>query len=275
MTLETIAFLLALGAGVGVLAGMLGIGGGMVMVPFMIPLLEAHGVPPEHLIKIAIATALATIVFTSLSSVRAHHRAGAVRWPIVAALAPGIVLGSLLGAQVAAIVSGRWLTVFFALFLGFMATQMMRAPRRAAGGSDSARLPPPLLLFGTGTGIGVLSTLVGAGGAFLTVPFLTSRGLRIQNAVACSAACGFPIAVAGTLGYMWAGRNLDAPLPGMIGFVYTPALFVIVAASVLTAPLGVRAAHSIGTITLRRVFAWMFYAMASYMLWKAFVQSAS
>jgi uncharacterized membrane protein YfcA len=259
-----IAWMLLLGAIVGFLAGLLGIGGGMLMVPFMSMLLHAQGFALEHIVKVAIATSLTTIVFTSISSVRAHHRKGSVRWDVVRTLAPGIVVGSLAGAQVAAALRGAWLATGFGLFLVFMATQMLRQKPAAAGG----RLPGGGGMFGMGTLIGGLSALLGAGGGFLTVPFLTRGNVPIQQAVGTSAACGFPIAVAGTVGYVWAGWN-QSIAPGMLGYVYLPALGAVVAASMLTAPLGVRSVHALPAATAKKLFAGLLYALATYMLWKA------
>jgi uncharacterized membrane protein YfcA len=261
-----VAELLLLGCGTGFLAGLLGIGGGMLMVPFLTYLLGARGVPPELAVKMAIATSMATILFTSLSSVRAHHRRGAVRWDLVRALAPGIVLGGLAaGAGVFALVKGQVLALFFAIFVGYSATQML-IDRKAQAQRD---LPGPLGLAGAGGLIGFLSGLVGAGGGFVTVPYLSRRQVLMHQAVATSAALGFPIALANTAGYVVGGWSLPPALPGAVGYLYLPALAVIAAASVLLAPLGARAAHALPVKQLKRVFAVMLYALAAYMLSRA------
>jgi uncharacterized membrane protein YfcA len=258
-----VAELLLLGCGTGFLAGLLGIGGGMLMVPFLTYLLGARGVPPELAVKMAIATSMATILFTSLSSVRAHHRRGAVRWDLVRALAPGIVLGGLAaGAGVFALVKGQVLALFFAIFVGYSATQML-IDRKAQAQRD---LPGPLGLAGAGGLIGFLSGLVGAGGGFVTVPYLSRRQVLMHQAVATSAALGFPIALANTAGSVVGGWSLPPALPGAVGYLYLPALAVIAAASVLLAPLGARAAHALPVKQLKRVFAVMLYALAAYML---------
>jgi uncharacterized membrane protein YfcA len=259
-----IAALLALGAFTGLAAGLLGIGGGMLMVPFMTMLLERVGFAAGDVVKVAIATSLTTIVFTSMSSVRAHHARGAVRWDVVRALAPGILVGSLVAAQVAGAVPGRALAAFFGLFIGWSALSM--AGSRATGADRP--LPGAAGMFGAGAGIGALSAVLGAGGGFMTVPFLARRGVSMQHAVASSAACGFPIALAGTLGYVWAGRGVQLP-GGTIGYIYLPALACISAASVLTAPWGARIAHALPRRTLQSVFAGLLLALAAYMLWRA------
>lgn len=258
--------LLALGAFTGFLAGLLGIGGGMLMVPFVTLIVGARGVEPGLAVKMAIATSMSTILFTSISSLRAHHKRGAVRWDLVRGIAPGIVIGSLIaGAAAFALIRGAMLAALFALFVGFSATQMLlnRKP------SPSRSMPGPLGQGAAGAGIGFLSGLVGAGGAFVSVPFMAWCNVPIHNAVATSAALGFPIALASTVGYVIGGWNLPPALPGAFGYLYLPALVCIAAASVSTAPLGARAAHSMDIRQLKRVFAVMLYALAGYMLYKA------
>jgi len=260
-----VAALLALGAAIGFAAGLLGIGGGMLTVPFMMLLFAVEQFPPQHIVHMAIATSLATIMFTSVSSVRAHHKRGAVLWPVAARLAPGIVVGSLLGAGVASALPTRWLALVFALFVGFSATQMLldRKPK------PTRQLPGTAGMLGAGGAIGFASAIVGAGGAFLSVPFMTWSNVRIHNAVATSASLGFPIAAAGTLGYVISGWHLTGITPGAVGFIHVPALLSLAAASVLTAPLGARLAHSLDTRRLKRVFALLLFALAGYMLHKA------
>src|SRR6187551_940326 len=252
---QLIAELLLLGSATGFLAGLLGIGGGMLMVPFMTFILTAKGYPADYTVKMAVATSLATICFTSMSSVRAHHRRGAVLWPIVRLLAPGILLGSLVGAQVAVALPGRVLSVLFAVFVAFSATQMFldRKPK------PTRTLPGRLGTFGMGWVIGMLSALVGAGGAFVSVPFMTWCNVKIHDAVGTSAALGFPIALAGTLGYIWAGLGMPQMPPGSVGYLYLPGLVVISLASVSTAPWGARTAHRLDVRPLRKVFAILLY----------------
>jgi uncharacterized membrane protein YfcA len=257
-----VAELALIGTCTGFLAGLLGIGGGMIMVPFLTIILTHKGYPPEYTVKMAVATSLATIAFTSLSSVRAHHRRGAVLWHVVKVLAPGILLGSLLGAQVAHALPARWLGVFFALFVAFSATQMLlnRKPK------PSRTLPGPAATFGVGMVIGGLSSLVGAGGAFVSVPFMTWCNVKIHEAVGTSAALGFPIALAGTLGYIYAGMGLPQMPAGSIGYLYLPGLVIISAASMLMAPVGARTAHRMDIAPLRKLFAVVLYCLAAYFL---------
>ena len=256
--------LIVLGLATGFMAGLLGIGGGMVMVPFMTWLLASQGIPNEYVVKMAIATSLATICFTSISSVRSHHKRGAVRWDIVKLLAPGIVLGSMFGAQLAKILPAQALALGFAAFVSFSGTQMLlgRKPK------PTRQLPKAAGLLGAGAGIGTLSALVGAGGGFISVPFMAWCNVAMHNAVATSAALGFPIALAGTLGYIWAGWSLEGMPSGSLGFIYLPALVLIAMASVMTAPVGARVAHGMDTSQLKRAFALLLYGLAGYMLYK-------
>lgn len=257
--------LLVLGAFTGFLAGLLGIGGSLVMVPAMTWVLAKQGVGPEFIVHTAIATSLATICFSSLSSVRAHHRIGAVRWPIVWALVPGILLGAYLGAMLSTHMNGRLLGVVFASFLYFSAFQMLANLKPKAARS----LPATPGMLGAGGVIGGISGLMGAGGGFISVPFMTWCSVPIHNAVATSAALGFPIALAGTLGYVINGWNTPDMPPLTLGFVYLPALLVIAIASVSTAPLGATVAHSLNVQSLKRAFAVLLMLLGSFMLYRS------
>ena len=257
---QLVVELALLGTGTGFLAGLLGIGGGMLMVPVMTYVLTGKGFAPEYTVKMAVATSLATICFTSLSSVRAHHKRGAVLWPVALRLSPGIVIGAILGAQLAVALPVKALSILFACFVGFSATQMFmnRKPQ------PHRTLPPTSGMLAVGSVIGLISALVGAGGAFISVPFMLWCNIRIHNAVATSAALGFPIALAGTLGYIWAGLDLPQMPPGALGYLYLPGLLVISAASICTAPLGARTAHRMDIRPLKRAFAVVLYLLAAY-----------
>jgi uncharacterized protein len=254
--------LLASGVVAGLLSGLLGIGGAMVLVPVLTFVLTHQGVPAQYVVKMAVATSLATICFTSLSSVRAHSKRGAVRWDIVRGLAGGIVVGSIAGAQLAVALPGKLLGILFAVFIAFSATQMFldRKPK------PTRTVPGTLGTFGVGIVIGVLSALVGAGGAFVSVPFMTWCNVKIHDAVGTSAALGFPIALAASAGYAWAGRSLPQMPPGSFGYVFLPGLLLISLASMTLAPLGARIAHGMDIRPLKRVFAFVLYCISAYFL---------
>ena len=262
---QIILELAVLGVCTGFLAGLLGIGGGMVMVPFLTIMLSHRGVADDLAVKMAIATSMATIIFTSISSVRAHHKKGAVRWDLVRGLAPGIVLGSMISSiGVFAILKGSYLAIFFGLFVGFSATQMFLDKKPAA----SRQIPGFAGQLGAGSAIGFFSGLVGAGGGFISVPFMTWCNIAIHNAVATSAALGFPIAVANVSGYVFSGLGLDHLPEGAFGYIWVPGLVVIAMCSVVTAPVGAKAAHKLPVKKLKRIFASILYLLALYMFYK-------
>lgn len=263
----SVAILLMLGLACGFAAGLLGIGGGMVMAPLLAAVLAWQGVPLDLQVHVAIATAMATILFTSISSARSHSRRGAVRWHVVAAMVPGLVLGGLLsGGAAFALLPAAWLALGFGLFVGYSALRMLMARPVAA----DRTLPGALGLGAAGTGIGFVSGLVGAGGGFLSVPFMTRRNVPLPHAIGTSAALGFPIAAASTLGYVGSGWHETAGQPGMLGYVAWPMLIVVAAASMLAAPAGAAMAHRLPVGRLRRVFAAMLMGLACYMLWKSY-----
>ena len=255
----------AIGSVVGFIAGLLGVGGGMTMVPLLTLIFAREHFPEQHLLHLAIGTSMATIVFTSVASVRTHHAHGAVSWSVVWGLAPGILVGSLIGPQIVGGMSTALLAGVFAAFAGFTATRLL-VDRQPTG---TRALPGPAGLFGVGGAIGLLSSMVGAGGAFLSVPFMTACNVRMHRAVATSAALGLPIAAAGTLGYVIAGLRQPGLPAYTLGFVYLPALAAIVAASMLAAPAGARLAHRWPVARLRRAFALLMYAIAAFFLSKA------
>lgn len=267
MSFEPFLFaeLITLGLCTGFLAGLLGIGGGMIMVPFLTIILSGKGVAPDLAVKMAIATSMATIIFTSISSVRAHHKRGAVRWDLVKGLAPGIVLGGAIASMgVFALLKGASLALFFAAFVSFSATQMFLDKKPA----PSRQVPGTAGLLGAGGVIGFLSGLVGAGGGFVSVPFMAWCNVAIHNAVATSAALGFPIAVANVVGYVISGQGLQNLPAYSFGYLWLPALGVVAVCSVFTAPFGARAAHKLPVKQLKRVFASILYLLAAYMLYK-------
>lgn len=245
-----LAAYLVTGVVAGVMAGLLGVGGGVVIVPVLIFLFAYQGFPPEWIPHLAVGTSLATIIGTGAASVHAHHRRGAVRWDLVRALAPGIVVGAWLGAAIAGVLPEVWLKRIFALFLLFVGLRMLARRTAAATG----RLPRGARLFAAGTGIGTLSALVGIGGGTLTVPLLGRGGVDLRQAVATSSACGVPLALAGALGFIVVGWARAGLPPASTGFVYWPAVIAILLASVPAAPLGAHLAHTLPVALIKRLF---------------------
>lgn len=251
-----------LGVVAGFFAGLLGVGGGAIMVPVLALMFAAQGFPQEHLMHLALGTSMAAIIFTSISSLRAHHAHGAVIWPIVRTIAPGIVVGTLAGAQVASRVPTKPLAIFFAVFIGYVAVQMVLnikpKPARALPGSGG--------MFGVGAFIGGISALVAIGGGSLSVPFMTWCNVRMHHAIGTSAAIGLPIALAGTVGYLMAGHGAAMLPAGSVGFIYLPALAACVVTSMLMAPFGARAAHRLPVATLKKIFAGVLVLLLAKML---------
>ena len=249
---------LTIGAAAGFLAGLLGIGGGLVIVPALAAMLGAQS--PQYAMHMAVATSLSSILATGTSSVLAHHRRGGVDWSAALRLAPALVVGSLTAAWLAAHLDGttlRWCFAGFCLYAGW---RLVRRAPMAAPSTD--RHLPGAELAAAGAGIGLVSALVGIGGGTLAVPYLHWRGRGMRQAIGTAAACGLPIAAAGAAGYMLSGWTIGE-LPGpRLGFVYLPALLGISAASVVLAPLGAAAAHRLPVGWLRRVFGVFLLVMA-------------
>jgi len=253
---------LAIGLAVGFFAGLLGIGGGAVMVPMLVFVLTAQGLPAEHIMHIALGTAMATIMFTSISSMRAHHAHGAVDWSVARAIAPGILAGSFCAALAAGFIARRPLAIMFTALVFFAATQILLDLRP----KDSRELPGRAGLFGAGVAIGGVSALLAAGGAFLCIPFLAWCSVPLRRAIGTAAAVGLPIAIAGTLGYVVQGLRVEGlPWPSL-GYVYLRALVLVGGTSMPAAPLGARVAHRLPVKRLRIVFALVLYALAARML---------
>lgn len=251
---------LLLGAVAGVLAGLLGVGGGLVLVAALAWLLPSVGVPKDAAMHAALASSLASIVLTAAASARAHHGRGSVLWPTVAWMVPGLLLGGWLGSGVAVRIDGdllRWIVAGYCLLAAAQLT--FGTPR--AGGASPAAAPRGAGMTAAGVGIGAVSAVVGIGGGSMTVPLLVWRGVAPVRAVGTSSACGVAIGLASAVGYA-----LHAPhgaLPQFaVGYVYLPAAIGVAAASVLAAPYGMRLAHRLDGQTLKRVFAGFLVAVA-------------
>jgi uncharacterized protein len=255
---------LIVGIFVGILAGLFGVGGGLIIVPILDVMLTRQGVSHEFIMHLALGTSLASIVFTSVSSFWAHHKRGAVNWSIVRRIVPGILTGTFLGSCIAARLSTNFLKIFFVIFLYYVAAQMLSGKKP----KPSRQLPGIWGMFGVGNVIGVVSSFVGIGGGSMSVPFMIWCNIAVHHAIGTSAAIGFPIAIAGAVGYLYNGFSVPGLPPGSIGYIYLPALAGIVCASVLTAPLGVRLAHSLPVDRLKKFFAVLLIVMGTRMLVK-------
>jgi hypothetical protein len=252
----------AIGAFVGFFAGMLGVGGGAIIIPLLVMLFERQGLPRGEWLHLAVGTGMATILFTSISSVRAHAKRGSVRWDVAARITPGILAGGLAGAFVAKTFSVFGLAALFVALVYVLATNMLldRKPK------PSRQLPGTAGLSAAGFGISFLSSLIAIGGAAMSVPFMVFCNVPMLQAVGTAAAIGFPIALAGTIGYAVTGWNAPDLPAWSLGYIYLPALAGISIASVAFAPLGAMAAHRLPTRRLKQIFAILLYVLATRML---------
>lgn len=248
----------------GFLSGLIGIGGGLVVVPLLNMIFRLQDtIPPELIMHLAIGTSLSSILFTAFSSTYSHAKKGGVLWRYVAGLAPAIIGGTLSASWLAARMSTSGLRLFFVIFLLCIATQMLfdfyPLPRKS--------IPGRSILAAAGFTIGTVSSLVGLGGGSMSVPFLRWCGVSLRQAVGTSAAISWPLAFAGNAGFITIGWG-DPMLPhGCLGYVSLPATFSIACSSVVLAPLGARLAHSLPISVLRRFFAAFLYVTAGEMLW--------
>lgn len=253
---------LAIGAFVGFMAGLLGIGGGMTIVPMLVFVFTAKSFPSEHLVHMALATSMATIPFTSAASVRAHHSHGGVDWSIVVGMLPGLALGAALGALTVGMVPGRPLAVVFTAFVFYTGVSMFLESKPKA----SRTLPGRPGLAAVGGAIAYLSSFLAAGAAFMTVPYMTWCNVPMRRAIGTAAGIGFPLALASSLGYVYAGSRVSGLPAASLGYIYVPALALIVATSVFTAPIGARYTQRVPVRRLRQVFGLMMFALAAAML---------
>jgi uncharacterized membrane protein YfcA len=255
---------LCLGAAAGFFAGLFGIGAGILMVPVLDEIFLRQQIAPDLALRLALGTSMAGIIFNSLASLRAHHRHGAVLWPVVGRIAPGIVAGTLAGTQLVALLPVRLLALCFVALLLLIAVQM------ALELQPSTRRPLPggAALAAVGAGIGVVMSVIAGGGGMLSIPFLVWCSVDLRKAIGTAAAIGFPIAVSGTLGFMIAGWSASALPPWSLGYVFLPALAAIVATSSLTAPVGARMTHRLPLRTLRRGFAGLLLLVAVRMIYR-------
>ncbi|MGS0679534.1 sulfite exporter TauE/SafE family protein [Shewanella sp. 125m-7] len=249
--LYILSICLVLGAVIGFMAGLLGIGGGLIAVPALLHILPQVGITSEKLPHVAIATSLAAIILTSLSSARAHHKRGNIPWSLFRSMLPGFVLGALCSGFISEMIAAKYLQQIFAVFVILMAAQMA-FPFKA---ESNRTMPAPMNLFFAATAIAIIAALMGIGGGVLLVPFLTWCGLQMRFAVGFSAATGLLIALFGSIGYTLAGWGAVGLPAWTLGYIYLPALIGIVSTSMLMAPVGARAASNLPTAKLKKIFA--------------------
>lgn len=262
--MEWIIAYLLLGIIAGFLAGLFGVGGGLILVPVLLFLFDAQHFSADYAMHLALGTSMANILFTSVASMRKHHQHRSVNWGVVLEITPGILLGTGLGAFFAARISPYWLGILFAVFVYAAAAQILLDVRPNA----TRQLPGKFGMTLTGTLTGWLSSLVSIGGGTIIVPFLLWCNISLRSAIGTSAAIGFPVAAGGTLGYIITGRGIAALPSHSLGFVYLPALFWVAFAGILSAPLGAKAVHHMKVRILRKFFAVLLLVLATKLLFK-------
>ncbi len=257
---------LSMGLFVGFFAGLLGIGGGLILVTLMVYLFTLQGFPADRLLHLALGTSITSIVFTSISSLRAHHKHGAVRWDILRMAVPGLVVGTLLGTVVADLLKSKYLAIFFVIFVYYSAVQMVANVKP----KPTRQLPGKAGMTAVAVIVGIVSSLVGVGGGVMTIPLMSLCNVPMRQAIGTSAALGLPIAIAGTVGFIATGLGKDH-LPALsLGYVYMPALVGIVIGTFVTVPWGAKMAHSMPVTRLQKIFALILFILATRMLWSLF-----
>jgi uncharacterized protein len=259
---EFIIYYILLGSFVGVAAGLMGIGGGGIIVPVLTTLFLMQGIPHSEVVHLALGTSMATIVITSISSLRAHHKRGGVIWDVVKLMAPGILLGAFLATFLASILSSFYLAIFFSIFMAYVSIQMFinKKPK------PSRKLLGSLGQFISGSIIGLVSALVSIGGGSLSVPYLIWQNVELRKAIGTSAAIGFPLAISGTIGYIINGWGHTDIHHLIFGFVSLPAFFIIAFCSYFMAPIGVKLTHILPVEVTKKIFALLLISLSIKML---------
>jgi uncharacterized membrane protein YfcA len=250
------------GAIAGTLSGLLGLGGGIVVVPALIFVFTIHGLSAEIITHLAIGTSLATIAVTSFASTVTHHQKKILRWDIVRWIVPGLIVGSVLGGLVAASLSGPFLQLCFGGLMILVAMQLFVRLKASV-----LSVPGRRRLGGAGVVIGALSTLFGIGGGTLSTPFLAASGTNIRQAMAVAAACGVPIAIVGGLTYFFSGLHQESLPEGSLGYIFIPAWLGIVLTSIPFASLGALFAHRLPERLLKQLFAGILFILGARFIW--------
>ena len=277
--MEILIFLI-IGALAGFAAGLFGVGGGTIIVPLLFIVFTQMDYPADNVMHLALGTSLATIIITSISSLMAHNKKGAVLWPVFKNLTPGLALGCFFGAGIAGQISGLYLQLIVGVFLLWVAFNMFIGGKKKVAShattvsetnNANPDLPSKPKQLAAGGVIGIASAIFGIGGGSLTVPYLTRYNVVMQKAVGTSAACGLPIAIAGALGFMIFGLQEDVNVPNTIGFVHIYAFLGIASMSFFTAKLGAKVAHILSPALLKKCFSILLFVVGIYFLYKGLV----
>lgn len=260
--IEWIVSFLLLGSVVGIIAGLLGVGGGGIMVPTLTFIFLQQGINVNDVMHLALGTSMASIIVTSISSLRAHHQLNNINWKLAKLMSIGVIIGTFSSTFIASHMNSPFLAIFFTVFMGYTAINMLfkKQSNKVSNSIDKKNL------FISSTGIGTISALVSIGGGSLTVPYLTSKNIDIKKAIGTSAAIGLPISIAGTIGYLVNGVNINFDYNYSLGFIYLPAVFYISITSFITAPYGAKLAQKLPVNILKKLFALMLISLSIKML---------
>lgn len=262
LDIQTVLIFLSLGAFVGYMAGLFGLGGGGFLVPAFVAIFSLHGISEEKIMHMALATSMMSIVITSFASFQAHNKRGSVNWSIFKKMLPGVVLGTFAATFVAVNIKSYYLALFFTIVMIILSIRMIFDMQPKKG----TAVPNRSKLFSAGSIIGAISAIMSVGGGAFTVPYLTSHNIDIKKAIGTSAAIGFPLSLVGTLGYVLNGWG-DSSLSNLqLGYVYLPAVILVSLTSTITAPLGVKTAHMLPTAILKKFFAFLLIGLSIKML---------
>jgi uncharacterized membrane protein YfcA len=251
-----------LGILVGFIAGLLGVGGGGIMVPIFAMLFAMQGFSADEVMHLALGTSMATIIFTSFSSMRAHYKRDNIDVPMTLKIAIGVIIGTFLATSVASYLKGIYLALFFSAFMSFVAYKMFQKVHYYHNEKHHSRVGNIL----SGSFIGAVSALVSIGGGSLSVPYLMHQNFDIKRAIGTSAAIGFPIAISGTLGYLVNGWSYTDLNHWIVGYIYMPAVVLVAISSAFTAPLGVKYATKLPADKLKKIFGVLAAALSVKML---------
>ena len=261
---------LAIGAIAGFAAGLFGVGGGLIIVPILYVVFTQMGYDPSVIMHLALGTSLATIMVTSISSMMAHNKNGAVLWPVFKNLAPGLIIGSFIGAGIAGLLSGANLQLIIGLFAVWVACKMCKGANVVV--DQTKQLPSAPMQTVAGGVIGIASAIFGIGGGSLTVPYLNRNGVVMQKAVGTSAACGLPIAIAGAIGFMFFGAKEQINIPNTIGYVHVYAFIGISVMSFITAKFGAKVAHALSPAMLKKCFSGLLVTIGLYFIYQGIMR---
>ena len=260
--MESFLIFAVIGIAAGVTAGLLGVGGGIIMVPAVLFVLLSSGISESVAVHMSVGTSLSVIAVTGLSSAYGHWQRGSVNRSILFLLIPGLLVGAVLGGVVADAVSGTYLRRAFGIFVIVVGLKML-----INTGLSFRRLKPSgWIVGGSGTVIGGVSAFFGVGGGILSVPWLQYIGIEMREAIGTSAACGVPIALAGALTFIVMGRGLDTGTSYSLGYVFWPASLMLGVFTIPFARIGVGIAHRVPQKSLKKVFGLLLLSVGCYLV---------